>query len=63
MRNLIPILIFFISVTGCKKDGKDHPCYDESLVHDGACITHCPGFEGCYGKTYCYECEGARERR
>lgn len=55
------ILVTALLTLGCKKEGSNHPCYNKSLVHNNACTTDCPGFEGCDGKTYCNECEAARK--
>lgn len=60
MKYLFIIVILGLALTGCNKEGENHPCYDSSLVHDGACTTDCPGFKGCDGKTYCNACEAAR---
>ncbi len=54
-------LFCLLMFTGCNKTGVNHSCYDESLVHNDACTTGCPGFEGCDGNTYCNQCEAARE--
>ena len=51
-----------LTLSGCDKEGKNHPCYDSSLVHNKGCTTDCPGFEGCDGKVYCNACEAARDR-
>jgi hypothetical protein len=61
MKNIILTIILGFVLIGCNKEGADHPCYNESLVHDGACNHDCPGFEGCDGKTYCNACEAARQ--
>lgn len=62
MKNIVigTVLILGFALSGCKKEGEDHSCYDSSLVHEDDCTTDCPGFEGCDGKTYCNECEAAR---
>jgi len=54
-------LFFLLIFTNCNKTSGNHSCYDESLVHDLACTTGCPGFEGCDGNTYCNQCEAARK--
>lgn len=61
MKTFILSICIVFTMTACKKEGKNPPCYDSSIVHDGACPAHCPGFEGCDGKTYCNECEAARK--
>ena len=60
MKNIILLITLGIVLAGCKKDDDNHPCYDITLVHNDACTTDCPGFEGCDGQTYCNECEAAR---
>lgn len=50
----------FISMAFISCDKGEHSSYDASLVHNNACTTDCPGFEGCDGKTYCNQCEAAR---
>ena len=50
------ITVFFCF--GCKKEKGS--CVDESLKHNQACTTDCPGVQGCDGKTYCNECEANR---
>ncbi len=60
--NLIVLLLFsLLTLISCNKEGGNHSCYDETLVHNNACLTDCPGFKGCDGKTYCNECEAARK--
>lgn len=49
-----------LTLAGCNKTGENHPCFDQSLVHNGACTADCPGFKGCDGVKYCNECEAAR---
>jgi len=60
MKSIILIIVLGLALIGCKKEGKNHPCYNGSLVHDGPCTTDCPGFVGCDGKTYCNGCEASR---
>lgn len=60
MKTLFMAMILGLALVACKKEGKDHPCYNGSIVHNGACPADCPGFKGCDGKTYCNECEAAR---
>tara|TARA_B110001452_G_scaffold68445_1_gene55127 strand:- start:235 stop:477 length:243 start_codon:yes stop_codon:yes gene_type:complete len=62
MKNIVlgTILILGFALSGCKKEGAEHPCYDSSIVHENPCTADCPGFEGCDGKTYCNECGAAR---
>jgi len=60
MKNVFLVLFLGFALTGCKKEGENHACYDSSLVHNNGCTTDCPGFEGCDGKTYCNACEAAR---
>ena len=58
MKPVIFILLLSIGTIGCKKDNDS--CFDPYLVHDGPCLTDCPGFEGCDGKMYCNACDAAR---
>lgn len=54
------LTIFLFSLLSCNKEGENHWCYDETLVHSNGCAADCPGFEGCDGKTYCNSCEAAK---
>lgn len=54
------IISVFATLLSCNKSPQQHPCYDSSIVHNGACKANSPGFEGCDGTTYCNECEAAR---
>lgn len=60
MIKVIFLVVIGLATSSCSNEGENHPCYDSTLVHDGPCLTHCPGFKGCDGKTYCNECEAAR---
>lgn len=60
MKQLLILCLFVFTLMACNKNGDNHPCYNSSIVHDGACPAHCPGFEGCDGKNYCNQCEAAR---
>ena len=55
------VVLALVAAASCTKYGEEHPCFSENLVHDGPCTADCPGFLGCDGKTYCNECEAARE--
>jgi hypothetical protein len=56
------ILVFggFAMVYSCKKAS----CYSQELYDqskNSACTQDCPGVVGCDGKTYCNECEAAKQ--
>ncbi len=61
MKTIFLTIFLAIALTGCDKEEKNHPCYDNSIVHNNPCTTDCPGVEGCDGKTYCNACEAARQ--
>jgi hypothetical protein len=61
MKIVLALAFVLISLIACNKYGEDHPCYDETLVHQNACTTDCEGFEGCDGIIYCNECEAAKQ--
>lgn len=47
--------------TSCRKNTS---CYDPVLAErakNAACTADCPGVIGCNGKTYCNECDAARQ--
>jgi hypothetical protein len=47
--------------TSCRKTTS---CYDPALAEryrNAFCTADCPGVIGCNGKTYCNECEAARQ--
>ena len=61
MKNVAFILAFvLICASACTKQGA-RPCPDNSIKHKNACTTDCPGVKACNGKTYCNECEAARD--
>jgi hypothetical protein len=59
-QTLFTVLVLAL-LTGCKKEGEKHPCYDKKIVHNRPCLDDCPGIVGCDGKTYCNECYAARQ--
>ena len=63
MKNTIiaTLLSLVFTIIGCEKVAENHPCYNSSIANDRPCNFDCPGFEGCDGKTYCNECEAAKE--
>ena len=60
MRRVASFIIFGLALWGCSVDNTEPSCFDSLLVHDDACTTDCPGFEGCDGNFYCNACEAAR---
>lgn len=56
---IIPIVFLFLALC-CSCERNDNACYDQSLKHNNACTTDCPGVCGCDGFDYCNECEANR---
>lgn len=57
--------VFCVAMNSSCKKCRQVPtnCYDAKLAAEYkelACTTDCPGVVGCDGKTYCNECEAAR---
>lgn len=54
----------FTLASCCKQTPPVVSCYDEVLAEQSrelVCTADCPGVIGCDGKTYCNECEAARQ--
>lgn len=63
MKNIIIYCLFIAIFVGLAACGTNNvrPCPDKSIKHNNACTKDCPGVKACNGKTYCNECEAARD--